>query len=117
MSEGPSRQITPSGAGNGVFHDIALRVKLILRLMGDRRVNPLLKLLPLGTLAYLFFPDLVVGPLDDAAVLWLGTYLFVELCPAEIVQEHMRALTSVIDAEFREIDEGDDRPDSSTPLT
>jgi hypothetical protein len=105
VSEGPSRQITPSGGGSGFFRDVAIRIKLILRLMGDRRVNPLLKLLPLGTLVYLFFPDLVVGPLDDAAVIWLGTYLFVELCPAEIVEEHMRALTSVVDAEFREIDE------------
>jgi hypothetical protein len=32
--------------------------------------------------------------LDDAAVLWIGSNLFVELCPPEVVAEHMRALGS-----------------------
>jgi hypothetical protein len=109
MSEGPQREIMRGGGG--VFHDLALRIKLILRLMGDRRVNVLLKVLPLGTLVYLFFPDLVFGPLDDAAVIWLGAYLFVELCPQDVVAEHMRILTSVVDAEFREIDDADERQD------
>jgi hypothetical protein len=95
--------LVPKGGG-GVFHSIALRIKLILRLMGDRRVNPLLKLLPIGALVYWVVPDLAPGPIDDAAVLWLGTYLFVELCPPEIVREHMHALTSVIDGEWREIE-------------
>jgi hypothetical protein len=30
--------------------------------------------------------------LDDAAILWLGSYLFVELCPQDVVQEHVKAL-------------------------
>jgi hypothetical protein len=34
----------------------------------------------------------VIGPLDDAAIIWLATYLFVELCPPEVVDEHTRAL-------------------------
>ncbi len=102
MSSQPPGSLVPK-SGGGVFQSIALRVKLILRLMGDRRVNPLLKLLPIGALVYLVVPDLAPGPLDDAAVLWLGTYLFVELCQPEIVREHMHALTSVIDGEWREI--------------
>lgn len=81
--------------GSGVFHELALRIKLILRLMADRRVSPLLKLLPLGSLAYLLAPDLVPGPLDDVAMIWLLAYLFVELCPPDVVAEHMRALTSI----------------------
>lgn len=104
MGDQPRRDIVPSH-DSGFFQDLALRIKLILRLIGDRRVNPLLKLLPVGTIIYLFVPDLVIGPLDDAAVIWLGNYLFVELCPPEVVSEHMRALTSVIDAEWREIDD------------
>ncbi|MEW6569282.1 MAG: hypothetical protein AB1449_14190 [Chloroflexota bacterium] len=95
--------------GGGVFHGLALRIKLILRLMADRRVNPLLKLLPLGSLVYLLIPDLVPGPVDDAAMIWLLAYLFVELCPAEVVAEHMQALTSVIDAEWREIEDDPER--------
>jgi uncharacterized membrane protein YkvA (DUF1232 family) len=79
----------PSG---GFISALALRAKLILRLMGDKRVFPLLKLLPIGTLAYLVIPDIVIGPLDDAAVIGLGMSLFIELCPQHVVDEHMRAL-------------------------
>ncbi len=76
----------------GFFQDLTLRLKLILRLMGDGRVNPLLKLLPIGSLVYLVVPDIAPGPIDDAAVIWLATYLFVELCPPNVVQEHLEAL-------------------------
>ena len=116
MSSNRNRSITPS-KGGGVFNDLAVRLKLILRLMADSRVSPWLKILPLGSLIYLIVPDIAPGPLDDAAVIWLGTYLFVELCPPQIVQEHLRALTQgvpgdwpdqitqedeIIDAEFTE---------------
>jgi hypothetical protein len=106
---------TPKG---GVFQDLAIRIKLILRLMGDSRVNPLVKILPIGALAYWIVPDLAPGPIDDALVLWIGTSLFVELCPPDVVQEHMAALKTtsadlhepakpvndeeVVDAEFWE---------------
>ncbi|MHB0965794.1 MAG: YkvA family protein [Bellilinea sp.] len=79
----------PSG---GLIGELALRIKLIMRLMADKRVFPLLKLLPVGTLLYLVIPDIVIGPLDDAAVVGLGMSLFVELCPEHVVAEHMRAL-------------------------
>ncbi len=103
MSDRPPRSLVPKDGG-GVFHDLALRIKLILRLMGDRRVNPLLKLLPLGAVAYWLIPDMVPGPIDDAAVLWLGSYLFVELCPPPVVHEHMQALTSVVEGQWREVE-------------
>jgi len=35
-----------------------------------------------------------VAALDDAAILWFGSNVFIELCPPEVVQEHMRALGS-----------------------
>jgi len=76
----------------GFIQGLSNRIKLILRLMADRRVNPFLKLMPIGALAYLVIPDLVIGPIDDALIIWLGTYLFVELCPPAIVQEHMQKL-------------------------
>lgn len=98
---------TPRGGGDGFFGGISLQIKLILRLMRDPRVNPLLKLLPIGALLYLVFPDIVFGPLDDALVLWLGTTLFVELCPGHVVKEHRDALTSVIEGEWREIPDDD----------
>jgi hypothetical protein len=91
MSEKPNRTIIPSQSG-GFFQDLTLRLKLILRLVGDSRVNPMLKLLPVGSLVYLLVPDLVPGPIDDAAIIWLATYLFVELCPPAVVQEHLEEL-------------------------
>ena len=87
---------------SGVFQDLAYRIKLILRLMSDKRVSPWLKAIPLGSLAYLIIPDLAPGPLDDAAILWIGLYLFVELCPPEVVEEHMTALNRTIPGEFQE---------------
>jgi hypothetical protein len=78
----------------GFFQDLTLRIKLILKLLGDGRVNPLLKLLPIGSLIYLIVPDIAPGPIDDAAVIWLATYLFVELCPPDVVQEYLDELNA-----------------------
>jgi len=98
-----------------MLRELGIRLKLILRLMRDSRVNLLLKLLPVGTLAYLIVPDLAIGPIDDAVVIWLGSVLFVELCPPEIVKEHMDALHSVVDAEWRETDESSPPPELHDP--
>lgn len=91
MPEKSNRKITLSQNG-GFLQDLTMRIKLILRLMADSRVSPMLKLLPIGSLAYLVIPDIAIGPIDDAAVIWLATYLFVELCPPAVVQEHLEAL-------------------------
>jgi hypothetical protein len=99
--------------GGGVFDGIATRIKLILRLLRDRRVNPLLKLLPIGSLIYLVVPDVAPGPIDDALVIWLGSTLFVELCPSEVVKEHLDALQSVIEGEWREIQEESEKKTES----
>ena len=90
MSEKKGRNIIPSGGG--IFNNMAERIKLIFRLLGDNRVSPFLKLLPIGSALYFVIPDLALGPIDDVAVVWLGTYLFVELCPQAVVQEHMQRL-------------------------
>jgi hypothetical protein len=87
--------------GGGFFGELSIRAKLIIRLMRDRRVNFLLKLLPLGALVYMFIPD-IPGPIDDAAMIWLGTYIFVELCPPDIVQEHLNDLRRVLPGKFAE---------------
>ena len=98
----PGKLIVPQG---GMLRDFVKRLKLIARLMGDRRVNFFLKSLPLASVAYLIFPfDLVpgvafpiIGALDDAAILWIGSTLFVELCPPNLVKEHMKELESNLD--------------------
>lgn len=85
------------------FRDAANQIRLILRLLADPRVHPLLKLLPIGSLIYLVFPDfLPLNPIDDALVVGLGTYLFVELCPPEVVQEHKDALKQVVPGSWRD---------------
>jgi uncharacterized membrane protein YkvA (DUF1232 family) len=85
-------------AQGGAMRGFVQRLKLIGRLMADSRVNILLKTLPLASLGYLFLPaDLIpvvpfISALDDAAILWIGSTLFVELCPDDVVEEHRRAI-------------------------
>ena len=93
MPDRSIRKIVPS-QDNSFFQGLTLRIKLIMRLLGDSRVNPLLKILPIGSLAYFIIPDIAPGPIDDAAIIWLATYLFVELCPPNVVQEHLDALNA-----------------------
>jgi uncharacterized membrane protein YkvA (DUF1232 family) len=114
--------IVPSQGGP--MRSFVQRLKLIGRLMSDKRVSPFVKVLPLASLAYLIFPfDLapgialpIIGALDDAAILWIGSTLFVELCPDDVVKEHMQSLESnledsspgdVVDAEATDLN--DDR--------
>jgi hypothetical protein len=106
MPENKPRQIMQSKGG--VFQELSLRVKLILRLIADPRISPLLKLLPIGSVVYLFVPDLVPFIVDDAAILWLGTSIFIEMCPPEIVAEHMDALRKTISAEARDVQTGEE---------
>jgi uncharacterized membrane protein YkvA (DUF1232 family) len=109
--------VPPQG---GMMKDFVKRLKLVGRLMGDSRISAFLKILPLASLAYLISPiDFapgaifpVIGALDDAAILWIGSTLFVELCPTSVVQEHKDSLdieyggdtSEIVDAETRDID-------------
>jgi hypothetical protein len=109
-----SRQIKP--APEGMFDATMNRVRLILRLMADPRVSLLAKMLPVGALFYLLSPDILPGPVDDAFLFWLGNTMFVELCPPDVVKEHLdqiRGITAsgwdgregeVIDAQARDLD-------------
>jgi hypothetical protein len=89
----------------GFIQNLGLQLRLVLRLMGDERVNILLKFLPFGTLLYLLIPEPLIGPVDDMAVIGLGFYLFVELCPPDVVEEHRKDLWEVIDADWNEEDQ------------
>ena len=62
-----NRTHTVFSNSSGVFKGLTKRVKLILLLMADSRVNPLLKLIPLASLIYLVIPDLLIGPIDEVA--------------------------------------------------
>lgn len=80
----------------GFFSGISRTLMLVLRLLGDKRVSLLLKLLPLSTLVYLVSPlDAAIPAIDDAVVIGIGTYLFVELCPPDVVEEHRARLAGL----------------------
>ena len=67
MTDNKSHPVkVPSG---GFINELALRIKLIFKLLGDRRVSPLLKVIPLLTLVYLVIPDLVIGPFEQATAI------------------------------------------------
>lgn len=119
MTDKKPSEIITSQQG-GVVRNVLNQLKLIFRLMGDSRVNILAKIVPVGALAYLLFPlDAIslpiIGVVDDAALIWLSSYIFTELCPPEVVQEHMKALAgnatvdpsndNVVDAETTDIKE------------
>jgi uncharacterized membrane protein YkvA (DUF1232 family) len=101
---------------SGFFQDLVLRLKLVLRLIGDPRVNFFVKLLPIAAAIYVVSPvDLIpgavipfIGALDDAVVIWLGTTLFMALCPDDVVQEHTNALQKVVTGTWRDAPQQDE---------
>ena len=75
---------------------------MVWLLFTDNRINIFLKTLPVLAFTYLISPiDAlavpIIGVLDDAAIVWIGSALFVGLCPPEIVEEHMSSLKNIID--------------------
>ena len=58
-----------------------------MRLMKDKRVHPLIKVLPFLSLLYLVYPDLIPGPFDDAVVITLFLQFFLSLVPDDLVDE------------------------------
>ena len=102
----PDKNINPNKLG--FVSEIAVKTKLVIRLMKDRRINPLLKLLPFAGFLYLVFPDFLIGPIDDAAILFAGSYLFLEVCPQNIVQEHLQALLAERELDIKKVNEKDD---------
>lgn len=83
--------------------ELVRQIRLAWRLFKDRRVPWPLKLIPPAAFLYIFFPidvlpdlGLGLGQLDDIAIVLLSLKLFIELAPAEVVQEHLRALGAKI---------------------
>lgn len=117
MDEKKPSNLMISSQQGGVVRSVINQLKLIFRLMGDSRVSVLAKLIPIGALVYLISPvDAisipVIGVVDDAAVLWLGSYIFTELCPPAVVAEHMKELSGnmnvnpqdeIVDAETTDV--------------
>lgn len=121
MDVSGNKRLGDPGRAAGLMAEILKQGRLILRLLGDRRVPVWPKLIIPATIAYIFSPiDLLsdpilgLGQLDDAAILLIGLKLFVELCPTDIVREHVESLASVIDGSYRVVEEEQERQ-SETP--
>ena len=76
------------------FGDVIRQGRLAWRLLWDKRVPWLAKLIPPATLAYIVFPlDIIsdpilgLGQLDDLAVFLLGIKLFIEVAPGLLNHE------------------------------
>ena len=79
--------------------------RLYWRLFRDRRVPILPKALLLLTLVYVVSPlDLVpdfvpvIGEMDDVVVVLAGLWLFVRLCPPEVVRETVHDIATRAEA-------------------
>ena len=75
------------------FGEIVFNLRLTWKLFLDKRVPFYVKIIPVAALIYLVVPyDLLIGPIDDAALIAGAVKLFISLCPADLVEEHSRIL-------------------------
>ncbi len=101
--------LSPGSLPRYLFTGRALQVLLHLpnfarlywRLFRDRRVSILPKALLVLTLVYFVSPfDLipdfvpVIGEMDDVAVVLSGLWLFIRLCPVEVVRETVHEIAT-----------------------
>jgi hypothetical protein len=87
--------LSPSRVG-GLIAYLPSFVRVFYRLMTDRRVSPLAKLVPLLGFLLLFTPPALeldfipfLGELDWLLVIIISLKVFIWLCPPDIVREHV----------------------------
>lgn len=114
-----NKRLRDPGHTVGLLAETLKQGRLILRLLGDRRVPIWPKLIIPATIAYILWPiDLIVDPilglgqLDDVAVLLIGLKLFVELCPTDIVRQHLDELASVLEGSYRVVKQDEEKDDT-----
>ena len=110
MNEGKSGK--QQNMDGGFISDVILKIQLIIKLIQDDRVDIWVKAIPVFCLIYLVVPiDLLIGPIDDAIVLYFGMDIFISLCPQDIVNGYLTNLKGqsespineeVVDVEFKE---------------
>jgi uncharacterized membrane protein YkvA (DUF1232 family) len=120
-----SNKVTSPKTKLGLLAELARNARLVWRLLRDSRVALATKLLVPGlTALYILSPvDLIpdvipiLGQLDDLAVLVVAVKLFIELCPTDIVRQHLAQLAGenaappgdvpdgeIVDADYRVIE-------------
>ena len=99
--------------GGGFINDLILKIRLTIKLVQDDRVDLMIRAIPVLCLIYLIVPiDLLIGPIDDALILYFGMDFFISLCPREVVEAYLAEIQgsgkadkqqeTIIDAEFKE---------------
>lgn len=99
MNQSPQKP-TDASLRVDALTEFTRQVRLIWRLYFDPRVPLWIKLIPTAAVAYVIWPiDVVpalavpfVGALDDLGILAVGFATFINLCPPDIVAEHMQAI-------------------------
>lgn len=105
MSEDPKRKVPPRDVG--FFRQLIEQVRLSYALFMDSRVPALLKIIPIGMLAYVISPiDLApdvlpfIGQIDDIGLFLTAVTMFNNLAPAEVVEEHIKRLRTTSKIRF-----------------
>lgn len=87
--------LSPSRVGGFITY-LPSFIRVFYRLMTDRRVSPIAKLVPLLGVMLLLTPPAVeldfiplVGELDWLLVIFITLKVFIWLCPPDIVREHV----------------------------
>jgi uncharacterized membrane protein YkvA (DUF1232 family) len=96
MAEKMKNTNVPPQRGIGFFRQLIEQVRLSWALLLDNRVPLVVKLIPLGAIAYIVSPiDLVpdiflgLGQLDDLGILMAALTTFNSLAPGYVVEEHL----------------------------
>src|SRR5947209_2066866 len=91
--------VPPQSRNIGFFQQLIEQFRLSWALLLDNRVPVVLKLIPIGAMAYVvspldLIPDIfpVLGQLDDIGVLMTALTMFNNMAPADVVAEHIDRL-------------------------
>jgi uncharacterized membrane protein YkvA (DUF1232 family) len=83
----------------GFFGELWQRARLVYKLLLDPEVPIYLKVLPFAAVVYVLFPidfipDVIpgFGQLDDITILVLGTKMFIDLAPKQVVARHLQSM-------------------------
>jgi uncharacterized membrane protein YkvA (DUF1232 family) len=116
MADEKKNWLGPYVPQGNIIREVVQQAKLAYNLILDPRVHPIVKLIPVAAVAYLFLPtDLVpdiipiVGQVDDLAILMIGLRFFFEFAPPEVVQEHLKRLSQKIRGDWN-VDKSPDKP-------
>lgn len=121
MADTTTKTATSKQPDPSVIIEIWRSMQLVWRLMLDPRVPAFPKLIVPMVALYVVSPIdvipealfLMLGTLDDLALLFFGTKLFINLCPPDVVMEHRRAIgggrdvtaDDYVDGTYRVMDE------------